>query len=80
MNKWEYCIVTALETSEMTRFTISYPGRVETPPVNGRLTVLAELGSRGWELVTVHPVALGANEFYFKRQIDTQKMAVSHGL
>lgn len=70
MNKWEYCIVTALETSEMTQFTISYPGRVETPPVNGRLTVLTEMGRRGWELVTVHPLTLGANEFYFKRQKD----------
>ncbi len=69
MNKWEYCNVTALETSEKTQFTISYLGRVETPPVNGRLTVLAEMGRRGWELVAVYPVTLGANEFYFKRQV-----------
>ncbi len=43
-------------------------------------TFLTELGRRGWELVTVHPLTLGANEFCFRHQIDTQKMAASHGL
>ncbi len=75
---WEYCIVTAQETAETSQFTIAYPNRVERPSVNGRLTVLAEMGRRGWELVTVHPLTPGANEFYFKRRIDVQKTAVSH--
>lgn len=69
MENWEYCVVTALETREQSQFTISYASRVETPRVNGRLTVLSEMGRNGWELVTVHPLAQGLNEFYFKRQI-----------
>ena len=68
MGNWEYCIVTALETKEQTRFTVSYASKVEMPPVNGRLTVLAEMGRKGWELVTVHPLDQGLNEFYFKRR------------
>lgn len=68
MGNWEYCIVTALETQERTRFTISYDSRVETPAVNGRLTVLTEMGRKGWELVTVHLLSQGLNEFYFKRR------------
>ena len=64
MNNWEYCIVTA----QHARFTISYVSKVETPRVNGRLPVLSEMGRNGWELVTVHPLAQGLNEFYFKRQ------------
>ncbi len=68
MAHWEYCIVTALETREQTQFTISYDSRVETPAVNGRLTVLAEMGRNGWELINVHPLAQGLNEFYFKRR------------
>lgn len=67
MENWEYCIVTALETRERTQFTVSYAGKVETPPVNSRLTVLSEMGRNGWELVAVHPLARELNEFYFKR-------------
>lgn len=68
MNNWEYCIVTARETPEQAQFTISYVSKVETPRVNGRLTVLSEMGRNGWELVTVHLLEQGLNEFYFKRQ------------
>ena len=67
MNSWEYCILTALETAERTEFTISYSSRVEKPHVNGRLTVLSEMGRNGWELVAVHPLTIGLKEFYFKR-------------
>ena len=68
MANWEYCIVTALETQERTQFTVSYANKVETPSVNGRLTVLAEMGRSGWELIAVHPLAQGLKEFYFKRR------------
>lgn len=68
MRNWEYCIVTALETGEQTQFTVSYVSKVETPPVNGRLTILSEMGRNGWELITVNPLAQGLKEFYFKRQ------------
>lgn len=68
MDNWEYCIVTAQETAEHAQFTIAYDSKVEMPRVNGRLTVLSEMGRNGWELVTVHPLAQGLNEFYFKRQ------------
>lgn len=70
MTSWEYCIVTALETAETSQFTIAYLSKVERPSVNGRLTVLAEMGRNGWELVAVHPLAQGLKEFYFKRQKD----------
>ncbi len=70
MKKWEYCIFTALETTEKVQFTISYDRHVERPNVNSRLTVLAEMGRNGWELVAVFPVELGINEFYFKRLVD----------
>lgn len=69
MQRWEYCILVAAETAEQSEFTISYASRVETPRVSGRLTVLTEMGRTGWELVTVHPLAYGANEFYFKRLV-----------
>ena len=65
---WEHCIVTAQETAETSQFTIAYPNRVERPSVNGRLTVLAEMGRSGWELIAVHPLAQGLKEFYFKRR------------
>ena len=69
MQKWEYCIFTAYETSKQTQYTISYPHRVEN--FNGeddnRLTVLEKLGQDGWELISVHPLTTGLKEFYFKR-------------
>lgn len=68
MTHWEYCIMTAVETAKNAQFTISYPSRVETPRVNSRLTALAEMGRNGWELIAVHPITTGVNEFYFKRQ------------
>ncbi len=68
MKNWEYCVVTSQETEEQARFVISYASKVETPRVNGRLTVLSEMGRNGWELVAVHPLTQGHNEFYFKRQ------------
>ncbi len=67
MKSWEYCIMTAHETQKQSDFTIAYPMRVEKPRVNGRLTVLAEIGRNGWELVAVHLLATGLKEFYFKR-------------
>ncbi len=70
MSIWEYCIMTAMETSKISTFTISYASRVEKPPVNGRLSVLTEMGRNGWELVAVHPLAREMNEFYFKRRVD----------
>jgi len=67
MKRWEYCIMTAHETQARNDFTIAYPMRVEKPPVNGRLTVLTEIERNGWELIGVHFIANGLNEFYFKR-------------
>jgi hypothetical protein len=67
MQQWQYCIFTAYETSDRVQFTISYPDRVDKPQTNNRLEVLAELGREGWELVAVHPLAAGLNEYYFKR-------------
>ncbi len=29
MQKWEYCVFTAYETSKQTQYTISHPRRVE---------------------------------------------------
>ncbi len=69
MDHWEYCILSALETEERVQFTISYSHKIETPPVNGRLTALTEMGRNGWELVTVNTVGQGVNEFYFKRRV-----------
>lgn len=68
MTTWEYCIFTALETSEQTRFILSYQGgKVQEPRSGSRLDVLEELGRQGWELVAVHPLGVGLKEFYFKR-------------
>ncbi len=68
MQKWEYCIFTAYETSERTSLTVS---RHNKPPQKfqgqDRLGVLAELGQQGWELVAIHPLGVGLKEFYFKR-------------
>ncbi len=59
--------MTAHETQKQSNFTIAYPMRVEKPKVNGRLTILTEMGRNGWELVSVYPLMTGLNEFYFKR-------------
>ncbi len=67
MQRWEYCILMALETAGQSKFTIAYANRIETPPENGRLSILTEMGRIGWEMVAVQPLAQGLNEFYFKR-------------
>jgi len=47
MQKWEYCIFSAYETSAKTQFTISYHKQVERPQADNRLEVMAELGRQG---------------------------------
>jgi len=70
MQKWEYCIFTAYETGQQTSYTLSFAGRVDTfdPKTENRLTILDKMGRDGWEMVAVHPLTSGLNEFYFKRQ------------
>ncbi len=69
MQKWEYCIFTAYETSQQAQYTLSYFHRVENFDAKdmNRLTILEKLGREGRELVTVHPLSTGLKEFYFKR-------------
>jgi len=71
MQKWEYCIFTAYETSQQNQYTLSYARNVENLSGRGetRISVFEKLGGEGWELVSVHPVTIGVNEFYFKRAI-----------
>ncbi len=71
MQKWEYCIFTAYETSQQAQYTLSYAHRVENfdPGRDNRLTILKMLGHEGGELVTVHPLSTGLKEFYFKRAV-----------
>lgn len=71
MQKWEYCIFTAYETSQQSSYTVSFAGHADKfdPKVDNRLTILEKLGRDGWELVAVHPLASGLNEFYFKRAV-----------
>lgn len=69
MDYWEYCIISEIGVEERVQFTISYSHKVEIPSVNGRLTVLTEMGRNGWELITVKSIGQGGNEFYFKRQV-----------
>ena len=71
MQKWEYCIFTAYETGQQVSFTLSFADHVETPnpKTENRLSVLDRLGKDGWELVAIHPLTSGLNEFYFKRQV-----------
>lgn len=71
MQKWEYCIFTAVETAQQTQYTLSYAHNVEKldPKIDNRLTILNKMGDDGWELVAVHPLTSGLNEFYFKMPI-----------
>lgn len=71
MKNWEYCIFTAYETGQQAQYTLSYAHNVETfdSKSENRLTILEKLGGAGWELVAVHPLTTGLNEFYFKRAI-----------
>ena len=71
MPKWEYCIFTAYETSQQNQYTISYAKSAENLSNLGetRLSIFEKLGKEGWELVSIHPVTTGINEFYFKREI-----------
>ena len=72
MQKWEYCIFSAYETSQQVKYTISYANSVESPDITieNRLTIIESLGRVGWELIAVHPLASGLNEFYFKRPVE----------
>ena len=71
MSKWEYCIFTAFETGQRTEYTLSYARKAENLSGRGetRLSIFEKLGGEGWELVSVHPVTTGINEFYFKREV-----------
>lgn len=69
-DQWEYSILTALEAEGQVQFTISYAQRVESPHVDGRLTILTEMGRNGWELVAVNLLEQNLQEFYFKRRIE----------
>lgn len=67
MTAWEYCILTAIETTQQNQFTLAYEDHAEAPKAKSRLELMAQLGRDGWELVAVHPIAAGIKEFYFKR-------------
>ncbi len=68
MAEWEYCILTAVETTEQTQFMLAHQdGKGQKVNAKTRLEVFAELGRKGWELVAVQPLGVGIREFYFKR-------------
>ena len=70
MQRWEYCVFTAVESANHKNYTLSYDdNKAETVQANGRLAVIADLGRDSWELVAINPLAPGINEFYFKRPL-----------
>lgn len=67
--KWQYCVLTAIETTKQADFVIAYDDGPKNIKAKSRLKVFKTLGLEGWEMVGINTLQPGINEFYFKRPI-----------